>query len=354
MKKISRLTGIALAVAMIIALASISAAAFTYEPINGTEIAFKSTISKAEGTPTPAWTVNYAVTAGQAVTENGYESVHAGPNPGAVTLTNGGVVTFTAGGADSQTVTINFSAVSFSEPGVYRYVLKQTGAAALGMTLDESLERNLDVYVYDNEGALAIQGYTLAGKRMGATGDGKDDGFTNMYTTHDLTVIKTVSGLQASRDKYFKFTIEISGLTAGSTYAIVPTSATSGNNAATKSEYRNQTNPTSVTGAESGPTVVTVYLQNGDSVTVKNLPKGATYTITEDKENYTNNPPENASGTINENVEVTFLNVRNETIPTGVLLTVIPGVLLLGAGIAGIVIMTKKKKSSDDDTEDED
>ncbi|MBQ3952188.1 MAG: hypothetical protein II668_06465, partial [Oscillospiraceae bacterium] len=235
MKKISRLTGIALAVAMIIALASISAAAFTYERINGTEIAFKSTISKAEGTPTPAWTVNYAVTAGQAVTENGYESVHAGPNPGAVTLTNGGVVTFTAGGADSQTVTINFSAVFFSEPGVYRYVLKQTGAAALGMTLDESLERNLDVYVYDNEGALAIQGYTLAGKRMGATGDGKDDGFTNTYTTHDLTVSKSVSGTQASRDKYFEFTVVVTGLTSTDEFAvdISNADATSGTTAST-------------------------------------------------------------------------------------------------------------------------
>ena len=351
MKKISRLTGIALAVAMIIALASISAAAFTYTPVNGTTTTFTTEIT---GDAVPNWTATYAVSAGEAVTSGGYETVHAGPNPESVTLTNnsttgtGGTVTFVAGGASSFTVTVNFSAVSFSEPGVYRYVITQTPAEKLGVTPDTSATRILDVYVQDNNGALEIQSYDFL------LSTAKSTGFTNTYTTHDLTVIKTVSGLQASRDKYFKFTIEISGLTAGSTYAIVPTSATSGNNAATKSEYRNQTNPTSVTGAESGPTVVTVYLQNGDSVTVKNLPKGATYTITEDKENYTNNPPENASGTINENVEVTFLNVRNETIPTGVLLTVIPGVLLLGAGIAGIVIMTKKKKSSDDDTEDED
>ncbi len=351
MKKISRLTGIVLAAIMIIAAMSVSAAAFTYTPVNGTTTTFTTEIT---GDAVPNWTVSYAVSAGEAVTSGGYETVHAGPNPESVTLTNksttgtGSTVTFVAGGASSFTVTVDFSGVSFSEPGVYRYVITQTPAEKLGVTPDTSATRILDVYVQDNNGALEIQSYDFL------LSTAKSTGFTNTYTTHDLTVIKTVSGLQASRDKYFKFTIEISGLTAGSTYAIVPTSATSGNNAATKSEYRNQTNPTSVTGAESGPTVVTVYLQNGDSVTVKNLPKGATYTITEDKENYTNNPPENASGTINENVEVTFLNVRNETIPTGVLLTVIPGVLLLGAGIAGIVIMTKKKKSSDDDTEDED
>lgn len=347
-----------MAIVMIVALMSASAAAFTYTPVNGTTITFVSKITKADSTPTPAWTVTYGVSAGDAVTDGGYESVHAGHDANSVTLTNnsttatGGTVTFTAGGASSYTVTVDFSAVSFTEPGVYRYKLTQTGDAAPGMTLDGNLERNLDVYVHDDNGALKIEGYTLAGKRMGVTGDGKDDGFDNSFVAYDLTVTKTVSGSQASKDKYFKFTITVTGLQATASYTITPTSAASGNNAATKADYRGKTNPTSATGAELAAGVV-VYLQHGDSVTISALPKNAAYTVAEDKENYENTAPDNASGSIaDSNVSVAFLNTKDGDIPTGVLLTVIPGAVLLGAGVIGFLVMIRKKKNEDEAEEE--
>ncbi len=185
MKKISRLTGIALAVAMIIALASISAAAFTYTPVNGTTTTFTTEIT---GGAVPNWTATYAVSAGEAVTSGGYETVHAGPNPESVTLTNnsttgtGGTVTFVAGGARSFTVTVNFSGVSFSEPGVYRYVITQTPADKTGVTPDTNGTRILDVYVQDNNGALEIQSYDFL------LSTAKSTGFTNTYAVQDLTV----------------------------------------------------------------------------------------------------------------------------------------------------------------------
>ena len=353
MKKISRLTGIALAVAMIIALASISAAAFTYTPVNGTTTTFTTEIT---GGAVPNWTATYAVSAGEAVTSGGYETVHAGPNPESVTLTNnsttgtGGTVTFVAGGASSFTVTVNFSAVSFSEPGVYRYVITQTPAEKLGVTPDTSATRILDVYVQDNNGALEIQSYDFL------LSTAKSTGFTNTYAVQDLTVSKAVSGTQASRDKYFEFTVVVTGLTGTDEFAvdISNADATSGTTASTIAANQGKTNPTPATGAQLAAGVK-FYLQHGQSITIKNLPVGAHYVVTENAENYTSNNPANSEGDIgDEDVTVAFVNTKDGQVPTGVLLTVIPGVLLLGAGIAGIVIMTKKKKSSDDDTEDED
>ncbi len=352
MKKISRLTGIALAVAMIIALASISAAAFTYTPVSGTTTTFTTEIT---GDAVPNWTATYAVSAGEAVTSGGYETVHAGPNPESVTLTNnsttgtGGTVTFVAGGASSFTVTVNFSAVSFSEPGVYRYVITQTPAEKLGVTPDTSATRILDVYVQDNNGALEIQSYDFL------LSTAKSTGFTNTYVK-DLTVSKSVSGTQASKDKYFEFTVVVTGLTGTDEFAvdISNADATSGTTASTIAANQGKQNPTGATGAELAAGVK-FYLQHGQSIKIENLPAGAHYTVTENAENYTSNDPANSEDDIADaDATVAFVNTRDGQVPTGVLLTVIPGVLLLGAGIAGIVIMTKKKKSSDDDTEDED
>ncbi|MBQ2330746.1 MAG: hypothetical protein II387_08330, partial [Oscillospiraceae bacterium] len=232
MKKISRLTGVVLAAIMIIAAMSVSAAAFTYPQVKGTTTTFTTEIT---GDAVPNWTVSYAVSAGEAVTSGGYETVHSGPNPESVTLTNnsttgtGGTVTFVAGGASSFTVTVNFSAVSFSEPGVYRYVITQTPAEKLGVTPDTSATRILDVYVQDNNGALEIQSYDFL------LSTAKSTGFTNTYAVQDLTVSKAVSGTQASRDKYFEFTVVVTGLTGTDEFAvdISNADATSGTTAST-------------------------------------------------------------------------------------------------------------------------
>ena len=51
-----------------------------------------------------------------------------------------------------------------------------------------------------------------AGENFGSTGaytDKKSQGFTNSFDTSDLTLRKQVTGNQASRDKYFEFTLNI-------------------------------------------------------------------------------------------------------------------------------------------------
>ena len=156
---------------------------------------------------------------------------------------------------------VNFRGVTFYEPGVYRYILKETSVATnpSGMYLDTqevdthgtgdpktlpavtvpdnagSKERVLDVYVTDNgSGKLVVSSYVLQEyvsgtpkqPRLDKTGDygtkesqyaqgttnkltNKSDGFVNEYQTVDLDIKKEVKGKQASRDKYFELTVTL-------------------------------------------------------------------------------------------------------------------------------------------------
>lgn len=153
-----------------------------------------------------------------------------------------------------KTLTLDFSTVQFTEPGVYRYLITETGTNQ-GITNDtgvtttgQNTYRTLDVYVEDYAGYLAAKeaatagsttGYTAVnGKELLITGyvlyDGKHDAapaetggnvdkstsYTNAYATYDLTFSKTVTGNQGSKDKYFAFTVKIENAVAGTVYDV--------------------------------------------------------------------------------------------------------------------------------------
>ena len=120
-----------------------------------------------------------------------------------------------------QPATLDFSAVQFTEPGVYRYIITESGSNQ-GITNDADLTRVLDVYVNDASAdvdgtftkKLTIAGYVLhsnendepdvaAGADFGSTGAyvaTKSQGFTNSYDTSEnrlqvtrLPVINTLN-----------------------------------------------------------------------------------------------------------------------------------------------------------------
>jgi len=274
-------------------------------------------------------------------------------------------------------VEINMSAVTFDEPGVYRYkihevALDPTNTNDFGLTNDQIADRYLDVYVEHNASdALEITGYVLhnsdgAVLATGALGDGdrKDGGYTNEYETEDLTISKDVTGNQASHDKFFKFVLEIEAGNPGTVYdvdledAIANTGAA---NSATLAAYKNQANPTSITVGADGTASATFYLQHGDSVKVQGLAKGTKYTITETPEDYTpayaltegsaaavNGTTAVASDAdgITGDTTVAFTNTRRGTIPTGVLVSIAPYLLIGGAAIGGVIVSKKRKKNA--------
>ena len=303
----------------------------------------------------------------------------------------------------AKTVTVNFSGVTFPEPGIYRYVV--TEAAATGAYSHDTqntggtvLTRYLDVYVTDSNdgnGTLAVSSYvlhkndgTVTANNTSGSGDvqtagaavaDKSASYVNVYTTKDLAFSKKVEGNQASRDKYFKYTVTITGLTEGDTYTVdlsnAVASISADPNEATTVIDNAVTQPATLTVA-AGETSITqdFYLQHGQSIKILGLPTTATYTVVEDEEDYkktANNDlvavpaqgtegqdgyvapvlyDDQTTGTMTNDTYVGFTNTRDGIVPTGVLLTIAPfaiGLLLFGA-LAVFLIARKKRRTEDE------
>lgn len=288
-----------------------------------------------------------------------------------------------------KTATLDFSKVQFTEPGVYRYVITESGTNQ-GITNDADLTRVLDVYVNDAsaevDGALTkkltIAGYVLhsnendepdvaAGADFGSTGAyvaTKSQGFTNSYDTSDLTLRKQVTGNQASRDKYFEFTLNIDKAQPNTKYDVVidDADATSKTNAATIEANAGKANVTSITTDDQGKATQKFYLQHNQQVTVEGLAKDTTYALTENTEDYkstanTTDAPvvdtkadteaAPVNGTIaSKDLTTGYLNTRDGVIPTGVIMAIAPfaAVTLLGGAGAATMVMKSKKKEEDE------
>ena len=296
----------------------------------------------------------------------------------------------TAESTCSESVFIDFSNVEFTEPGIYRYVI--TEAAAINATTsapypniaigyDTYTQRILDVYVEDDSTAatpkLKYKEYTMI-KNDGTANPPspedatdynaeKSDRFVNTYPTNTLTLSKTVEGNQGSKDEYFKFTItltedETQGVLIGDTllFAIsgqdrVPTA-----NAATKyTDTELATNDVEVLTGAQLKAGYNIYLQNGDTVTLSGLVENCGFTIVEANNNYTvattlsqtgktdvTGDTATVSGTLDVDAAVAYVNTKNGTIPTGVILSVAPwaiaGVVIL-AGVVFFAIRSRKK-----------
>ena len=283
-----------------------------------------------------------------------------------------------------QTATLDLSNVKFTEPGVYRYIITESGTNQ-AITNDADLTRVLDVYVDDasteTEKKLTIAGYVLhsntddapdvaAGESFGSTGAyvaTKSQGFTNSYDTSDLTLRKQVTGNQASHDKYFEFTLNIQGAKPNTKYNvdISGAEATSGTNDATISANASKTNVRSITTGADGKATAKFYLQHGQQVTVQGIAKDTTYAVTENTEDYksTANTKDTpvvdtkadteaapVDGTIvSTDLTTGFLNTRDGVIPTGVIMAVAPFAAVTLLGAVGMVTIKMRKKEDDEE-----
>lgn len=271
-----------------------------------------------------------------------------------------------------KTAELDFSKVRFTEPGVYRYIITESGQNRSVLN-DSDKTRVLDVYVYDATEAegpkkLKVAGYVLhssendnpeiaMGSSNGSEGtyiETKEQGFTNKYQTVDLTFRKEVSGNQASKDKYFKFT---ASLTKGIPNDIIKVDITDADatvmsNAATKDEYEGEPNPAQLTFDASGNLTQTFYLQHGQQIILRGLPADVEYSITEEAEDYKSgeagvadyNDPVNGKTAVETDIRTSYLNTREGKIPTGVAVAVAPFAVLTAAAGAGILFITRRKR----------
>lgn len=258
----------------------------------------------------------------------------------------------------TETFTIDFTGVDFTEAGVYRYVITENDVES-PYNISSTNPQYIDVYV--EYAALPTGGFadtlTIQGVFMhtdnSAVADPtvtpvKSSSFDNMYTTYDLTVAMNVSGNQADKEEYFKYTITVN-CPVDDVFAIDTTNAT---------DSRNTDAALTVA---SGTGSVDIYLKNGESVLVKGLPVGTTYTITDESGTYTATYVVTVSGSIiisdgsgnvyantdgiTGDTNVTFTNTRGGVIPTGIILTVAPFAALMLVGLAGAAVIVKKKRA---------
>lgn len=275
-------------------------------------------------------------------------------------------IEFPKQGYAKRTSTVDFSGVTFTEPGIYRYVITEIGNNQ-AVTNDTNDKRYLDVYVTDDKGSLKVSDYILhatdsdvgMGESQGSDGidpEGKSQGFTNTYDTSNLTFKKEVSGNQASHDKYFEFTVEIKDAVPGTVYNVDIDGATqtSGSNAATIANNANQSNVTELIADNDGKVTKKFYLQHGQEITIQGIAKKSKYSVTENAEDYKSTEAGVAdytapvSGTIESaDLKTSYLNTRAGAIPTGVIMTVAPFAAVTLLGAAGMVTIKMRKKEDD-------
>ena len=165
----------------------------------------------------------------------------------------------------------------------------------------------------------------------------------------------------------------ISNAVAGTVYDVDLTNA----DATTKTNGINtttHTNPASITIPANATTVTeTFWLQNGQSIAIKGLANNTAYSINENKTTldnegytatatiteggsastdgtYTANTVTAADTAVTADSTVAFTNAKTGTIPTGVLTSVLPGLLVLGCAAGGIFFIAKRKKESEEDS----
>lgn len=288
-----------------------------------------------------------------------------------------------------KTATLDFSACRFTEPGIYRYIVTESGTNQ-AVTNDADATRVVDVYVNDdskeetnasvdssrNGYKLKIVGYVLhsnaddapdvsLGENHGSAGSyvaTKSQGFTNSYDTSDIFIEKQVSGNQASRDKYFEFTVKITDAVPGTVYDVDLSNAdaTTKTNAATITANEGKTNPATLTVGADGTVTQKFYLAHNQSIVIQGVAKDSKYKVTENAEDYKSTPADAidntegrgdaTSGTVaSQNIRTGYLNTRDGVIPTGVIMTVAPFAAVTLLGGAGAVTMVMKKKKSEEE-----
>ena len=227
----------------------------------------------------------------------------------------------------------------------------------------------------------------------------KSEGYRNLYRSNNLTFKKTVSGNQASNDQFFRFTLTLAGSNIDDKDVFViskdesklvieagwegkeeiPNSAT----VYTKGDIYAANSAVSLTGAQL-KAGYDFYLQADQYVTILGIPEGASYELLEYYEDYKptvelegGNGYDNMDGgkdssaeeitepelfvatdgnaarikdsSMVADVSATFNNEKKGTIPTGVIMHVLPIAGIAAVLFAGVIIIFIKRKNDEEE-----
>lgn len=312
-----------LALVMVLSLSTVALAAVEEYPVNpatdadSVNIPVNFTLVGA-GT-SPAVTFTLSQTAKQKTDGEGTEVPDLGTITGAAYTTQDGA---TAEGNEKKIV-VNLP--TYSSVGVYEYTLTPTTVNLAGVDYRTAAIKLVVTVINDGNGKIRVAAVHTETEE----GAQKANGIAASYSAGALNVSKTVDGNLGDKTKYFEFKVTLTGEN-GKDYA--KTFAVTGGS------YEN--NPETATLGEN-----TFYLKHGETVSIANLPYNVTYAVTETAADGYTTTPTGANGTISAATQdASFLNVKNGTVDTGVMLDSLPYILVLAfVAVAGTALILKKR-----------
>ena len=393
MKKILALVVAALLVlSMTVALADTTAISGGIATLDAglDAISFKTSITN-EDDYTPATKYTYTIAAADDATtstvyKNGIDGVVAFTADTANSVTvSGNVATVTWAANDAKpekVVTIDLTAPTGVQPGVYRYYITQSEDTAeqteIGLATTNEYVKALDLYVEWNadKSALIITNAVLSEDEKTIDADGttythetKVDEYTHVYGTgpdgenYTYTLSKAVSGSMADTNQEFNFTLQLSyteGADGDTTLSGMAFDLLKG------------TSTTPIAQPTVGGEAVEFTLKDGESVTMT-LPKSVTvtaketyanteqYQITSSADNFDSTKTvtkietavtEDTTGTVGTmattDATMAYTNTLNNISPTGIVLRFAPYFAMLAGGMLLVLLAIKRRKSDED------
>lgn len=244
-----------------------------------------------------------------------------------------GTVSYLRGEAGSTTKTkeIKIDLPEYDSVGVYTYIIHEVAGNSAGVTYygDAILLR---VTVIEQDGKLRIAAVHTEDPE--STGEGKKDDFDNLYSAGELEVHKDVEGIMGNKEKYFKFTVQLTG-EEGKTYQ--------DSYAITGGSYN--ANPDSIEIKPGETTEATFYLKDDDTIHIENLPYGVEYKVSETPVADYVTTETGTEGEVNEAVEqANFTNTKGGTVDAGVVLDSAPYLFTLtGAAGVGLLLTLRRR-----------
>ena len=244
-----------------------------------------------------------------------------------------GTVSYRRGEAGSTTKTkeIKIDLPEYDSVGVYTYIIHEVAGHSAGVTYygDAILLR---VTVIEQDGKLRIAAVHTEDPE--STGEGKKDDFDNLYSAGELEVHKDVEGIMGNKDKYFEFTVQLTG-EEGKTYQ--------DSYAITGGSY--DANPASIEIKPGETTKATFYLKDGDTIHIENLPYGVEYKVSETPVADYVTTETGIEGEVDEAVEqANFTNTKGGTVDAGVVLDSAPYLFTLtGAAGVGLLLTLRRR-----------
>lgn len=244
-----------------------------------------------------------------------------------------GTVSYRRGEAGSTTKTkeIKIDLPEYDSVGVYTYIIHEVAGHSAGVTYygDAILLR---VTVIEQDGKLRIAAVHTEDPE--STGEGKKDDFDNLYSAGELEVHKDVEGIMGNKDKYFEFTVQLTG-EEGKTYQ--------DSYAITGGSY--DANPASIKIRPGEATEATFYLKDGDTIHIENLPYGVEYKVSETPVADDVTTETGTEGEVDEAVEqANFTNTKGGTVDAGVVLDSAPYLFTLtGAAGVGLLLTLRRR-----------